>query len=326
MGYNRANYNRIREEYNEKYKRAEEAAEMRRAEVYVTVPTLKALDKEIGHMGLAILKAALSGAPEESIESLRVKNTSLRQARGELLKIHGFPEDYTEVKYECPLCGDTGFVDCKMCACMKKELIQAAYEASGMAQLLATQSFDNFSLDYYTDTPANHHHMQQLLHIMKQYAKNFGEGVQQNLLLFGGTGLGKTHLSTAVARELIDKGFDVYYTGSVQMLADFEYKRFGNSSAGDDINETSRYFDCDLLIIDDLGTEVANQFTASVLYHIINTRLNRAQATIINTNLSQAELRKRYWDRITSRIFGEYLVLPFRGTDIRSQKLGKDQQ
>lgn len=323
MGYNRANYNKIREAYSEKYKRAEESAELRKAEVYLAIPSLRALDKEIGGMGLAILKAALSGDPEASIESLRVKNASLRQARGALLKLNGFPEDYTEIKYECPLCGDTGFVDCKMCVCMKKELTRAAYETSGMAHLLETQSFENFSLEYYTDTPANHRHMQQLLNIMKLYAANFGENENQNLVLFGGTGLGKTHLSTAVAREVIDKGYDVYYTGAVQMLADFEYQRFGNTTAGDEANDTSRYFDCDLLIIDDLGTELSNQFTASVLYNVINTRLSRKQATIINSNLSQADFRKRYWDRITSRVFGEYLVLPFVGTDIRSQKLGK---
>ncbi len=323
MGYNRANYNRIRESYNGKYKRAEEAADLRRAEVYATIPSLRALDKEIGSMGLAVLQASISGNPEEAIESLRAKNTALRQARGELLKLHGFPEDYTDIKYECPLCGDTGFVDCKMCACMKKALVTAAYETSGVADLLKTQSFENFSLDYYQDSPEAYRCMQKIAHIMKQYAMTFGEGEAQNMVLFGGTGLGKTHLSTAVAKVVIDKGYDVYYTGAVQMLSDFEYQRFGNSTTGDDGNDTSRYFDADLLIIDDLGTEVSNQFTTSVLYNIINTRLNRKQATIISSNLSQADFRKRYWDRITSRIFGEYLVLPFVGTDIRSQKLGK---
>ena len=323
MGYNRENYQRIRESYNEKYRRAEEMADMRRAEVYAAIPSLREMDKEIGGVGLAVLKASISGQPEKHIEEIRQKNAQMRQARGELLKLHGFPEDYTEVKYECPLCGDTGFVDCQMCVCMKKELICAAYETSGMAELLRSQSFENFSLDYYADTPANHRHMQQLLHIMKQYAEHFGEGEMQNLVLFGGTGLGKTHLSTSVARVVIDKGYDVYYTGAVQMLSDFEYQRFGNGMSGEAGSDTSRYLDCDLLIIDDLGTEVSNQFTTSVLYHIINTRLNRKQATIINSNLSQTDFRKRYWDRITSRIFGEYLVLPFVGKDIRSQKLAK---
>ncbi len=323
MGYNRANYNRIREAYSEKYKRAEATAELRRAEVYAAIPALRALDKEIGGMGLAILRASLSGNADDAIESLRVKNAALRQTRGELLKLNGFPEDYTDVKYDCSLCGDTGFVDCKMCSCMKKELIAAAYESSGMAKLLATQSFENFSLDYYADSPSNYQHMRQLVSFMMQYAKNFGTEEAQNVMLLGGTGLGKTHLSTAVAKEIIDKGFDVYYTGAVQMISDFEYQRFGNSVAGEEVCDTSRYFDCDLLIIDDLGVEVFNQFTGSVLYHIINTRLNRRQATIINTNLTQLEFKKRYWDRITSRIFGEYNVMPFVGIDVRSQKLGK---
>ena len=323
MGYNRANYNRIREAYQEKYKRAEEAAEMRRAEVYMAIPSLKSLDKELGSMGLAILKAALSGNHEEAIAALKAKNQGLREARGLLLTQAGFPEDYTDVKYQCPACGDTGFVDCKMCQCMKRELIAAAYETSGMAQLLATQSFENFSLEYYADNTQNYHHMQKLLGIMQRYAADFGTGDVKNVVLFGGTGLGKTHLSTAVARVVIDKGYDVYYTGAVQMLADFEYQRFGNSMVGDEISDTSRYFDCDLLIIDDLGTEVSNQFTASVLYQVINSRLNRGQATLINSNLSQADFRKRYWDRITSRVFGEYTVLPVVGTDVRSQKVAR---
>ncbi len=323
MGYNRANYNRIREAYGEKYKRAEEAAEMRRAEVYMAIPALRALDREIGGVGLDILRAALSGNPEEAIQALRSRNQALREARGMLLVQGGFPEDYTDIRYECPKCGDTGYVDCKMCDCMRRELIAAAYETSGMAHLLETQSFENFSLDYYADTPENLRTMQQILNTMKAYAQSFETLENKNVIMMGGTGLGKTHLSTAVAKVIIDKGYDVYYTGAVQMFADFEYQRFGNSTVGEGVNDTSRYFECDLLIIDDLGVEISNQFTASVLYNVINTRLNRGQATVINSNLTQLEFKKRYWDRITSRIYGEYIILPFVGTDVRAQRLKK---
>ena len=221
------------------------------------------------------------------------------------------------------MCADSGFVDFKMCACMKKKIIEAGYETSGMAELLSTQTFENFSLDYYKNDPAAYRRMQQILQLMKQYAESFTVGSSGSLVLFGGTGLGKTHLSSAVARTVLDRGYDVFYTGAVNMLSDFEYQRFGNSMTGDAGQDTSRYLSCDLLIIDDLGTEVTNQFTTSVLYHIINTRLSRKLSTVISSNLSQADFKKRYWDRITSRVLGEYTVLPFVGTDVRSQKLNK---
>ncbi|MBE6557858.1 MAG: DNA replication protein DnaC [Ruminococcaceae bacterium] len=323
MGYNQENYRRIREEYETKYLRAREAADDRKAEAYLAIPELREADREISNMGLQIMKASLSGDYQKTIEELKERTAAVRQAREALLVSHGYPADYTDIKYECPLCSDSGFVDVKMCTCMRKRIIEAGYEASGMAELLRTQSFDNFDLSYYLSDPTVYHRMEQILGMMKQYAETFDPATSGNLILFGGTGLGKTHLSTSVAGVVLDHGYDVFYTGAVTMLSDFEFQRFGNSMTGDAGQDTSRYFSCDLLIVDDLGTEVSNQFTASVLYNLINTRLNRKKPTIISSNLSQADFRKRYWDRITSRVLGEYTVLPFLGTDIRSQKLRK---
>ena len=183
------------------------------------------------------------------------------------------------------------------------------------------QSFDNFSLDYYKTSPEAYKQMSRILLITKGFADNFIPQKSGNMVFFGGTGLGKTHLSSAIARTVIGKGCDVFYSTAVGCLGDFEYQRFGNSTGGDESGDTSRYFECDLLIIDDMGTEVNNQFTTSVLYNIINTRLSRRLSTIISTNLTQEEFRRRYWDRITSRVLGEYTVLPFVGVDIRAQKL-----
>lgn len=324
MGYNRANFNHVREQYRDKYKLAEAAADMRRQEVYLKVPAIRLIDKELSRVGLSILQASLSGNPETAIAELREKTTVLRQAKAELLVQNGYPADYTEIKYECPICGDTGYVDCKMCICMKRDLIKAAYESSGMGQLIQDQTFENFSLDYYKIDPETYRHMQTVLQIAKDYVQDFGkEESRRNLAFFGGTGLGKTHLSSAIAGALIEKGVDVYYAGALQMVSDFEAQRFGSGTTGEELMETSRYLDCELLIIDDLGTEIANQFTASVIYNVINTRLSRKLATVLSSNLMQADFRKRYWDRITSRVFGEYTVVPFRGTDIRLQKVRK---
>ena len=159
---------------------------------------------------------------------------------------------------------------------------------------------------------------------VRRYAESFtleeGKPMSGSLLFLGGTGLGKTHLSTAVARVVISRGYDVYYNSAVGMISDFECRRFGNGMAEGNGDDTVRYTECDLLIIDDLGTEVVNQFTLSCLYHVLNTRLNLQKPTLISTNLTSAELRKTYSDRITSRLIGEYLLIPFYGIDVRKQK------
>lgn len=315
-------YTRIREEYATKYLVAREEADLRRAEVHLAIPEVAEIDRALSETGLSLMKASMEGDDVQNrIAAVRLANEELRRVRAELLTAHGYPADYTEVRYECPLCGDSGFVDTKMCACMKRKLVEAGFEASGMGNLLREQSFDNFDLAYYQSDPAAARRMEQILTLMKKYAETFEAGKSGNLVLFGGTGLGKTHLSSAVARGVIERGCDVFYVSAISMLSDFERERFGNSAGGETGSDTSRYFTCDLLIIDDLGTEVHNQFTASVLYNVINTRLNKRLSTVINTNLTQDDFRKHYWDRITSRVLGEYTVLPFLGTDIRAQKL-----
>lgn len=316
------NYRRIRQEYETKYLRAEEAAEARLAQVQEAIPELRELDRQLSSLGLDILRVIHEGGDvDAAVARLREHNEQMQLRRAALLTAHGFPADYTQIRYECPVCGDSGFVDGKMCACMKKKLIEAGYESSGVGQLLRTQSFENFSLDYYTDDPRAYARMKRIYGIMKEYADGFVPGRADDLALFGGTGLGKTHLSSAVARRVIDRGYDVLYTSAVGMLSDFERQRFGNSSGVGNQADTTRYYDCDLLIVDDLGTEVNNQFTTSILYDVINTRLNRRAATIISTNLDSDEFRKRYWDRITSRVFGEYSILQFLGSDIRSKRI-----
>lgn len=157
-----------------------------------------------------------------------------------------------------------------------------------------------------------------------RYANGFEAGSSGNLLLMGGTGLGKTHLCSAMARVIIERGYDVYYTGAQGMISDFERERFGNSASYGGGEEIGRYFDCDLLIIDDLGTEVTNQFTVACLFNIINTRLSSGRSTIINTNLTPSELQSRYTDRIVSRLLGEYRMLRFVGIDVRKQKLSQN--
>ncbi len=323
MGYNQANYTRIRKEYEDKYLRAREAADRRRAEVLSAIPELYEIDRALGKTGLAIMGAAVRGEDVDSkMAEVRRENEALQEAKRRLLMAHGYPADYTEVKYECPLCMDEGFYNFKICSCMKKKLVEAAYESSGMAHLLRTQSFESFNLNYYADNVKTAAHMKRILDICKAYADGFDPAKCDNLILSGGTGLGKTHLSTSIAKCVIENGYDVFYTSVTNMIADFEVQRYGNSMGGETGLGTTQYFECDLLILDDLGAEIINQFTATVLYNVINTRLSRKKSTIINTNFTSDELQQKYASRITSRLLGEYRFLPFVGRDVRMVRLG----
>ncbi len=323
MPYTNQLYARIREEYRTKYRRAEEAADLRRAEIWAKIPAVAEIDRALRLTGSACMEVAMRGGDVEAeIQEVRHRNAELRATRAALLEAAGYPADYTVPRYECEACHDSGFVLDRMCTCMRRDLINAAYDASGVGDMLREQTFDSFDLSYYEQDPVAHKRMTQIYHKMRQYADTFVSGTSGSLVLFGGTGLGKTHLSSAVARTVIDKGYDVYYVTAVGLLAEFEARRFGSASIGDsESDDPTRCYSTDLLIIDDLGTEVNNQFTSSVLYDLINTRLIRRRATIISTNLAQDEFRKRYYDRITSRVLGEYTVLPFMGKDVRALKL-----
>ena len=324
MGYNQENFRRIREEYSRKYIEVQEAASRRREEVHAILPEVRAIDTQLSDMGLRIMQAALKNDDyQAAVAQLETEARALEQRRARVLEQNGFAADYTAPHYECAACGDTGYVDYKMCDCMRKKLILAGYASSGIGTLIQTQSFDNFSLDYYKNDRMTYLLMQNNFERAKQYAATFHPAKSDNLAMFGGTGLGKTHLSTAIAREVIDGGWDVVYVSCVDMFADYEAQRFGNSTGTPTGADLSRYTDCDLLIIDDLGTELTNQFTTSCLYGLLNTRLNRHLPVILSTNLETDEFRKRYWDRITSRVLGNFTVMPFKGTDVRRQKLNK---
>lgn len=326
MGYNKNNFKRIREEYATKTFRAQEEADLRRSELYAAIPAVREMDQRLSEFGLRIMQTALkSGDTGASIAALREENERIRLARAELLRQHGYPANYSDPQYECEACKDTGYVGIKMCLCMRRRLTEAGMVSSGLSGLMNKQSFENFSLDYYKQNPEHYRMMKQIFDYTVRYAKEFtiekGKPMPKSLLFLGDTGLGKTHLSTAIARGVIERGYDVYYNSAVGMFSDFEYLRFGNSVASSEAVDTSRYTECDLLIIDDLGTEMVNQFTISCLYHVINTRLNLGKPTIISSNLKASELKTTYNERLSSRFKGEYHVFPFYGVDVRKQKI-----
>ncbi len=322
MGYNADNCKKIAEIYREKNFRAQKEAEARKEKLHMLFPEIEAIDNVLAETGMKIFSAALSGEGDigKKMEEFKRANDELLSARREILLSHGYPADFSDIKYECDKCRDTGYVDGKMCSCMRRDLVMAGYESAGVGKLIAKQNFDNFDLSYYSG--AEREQMARVYNSVKSFAADFQENNARNLLFIGMTGLGKTHLSSACAKAVIDRGFDVVYESAQNIFSDFEHERFSRGYNSEETSvKTDRYFECDLLIIDDLGTELVNQFTTSCLYNIVNTRMCSGKSMIINTNLKRGELMEKYQDRITSRLFGEFEICLFAGRDIRSQKL-----
>ena len=322
--YNQENYRRIKREFEQKHFAAAEAAEARMREVEEKIPVLVEIHRTLRSTGFSIFGASLSENGREEMARLKRENQELREVAADLLVQHGYPADYTQIRYECPLCNDTGFTNESngrtLCACMKRALILAGYESSGIGSMLEEQTFDSFSLSYYTEDDQRRN-MERVLERAKQYAETFHGKGSGNLLFFGATGLGKTHLSTAIAKTVIDRGYDVVYDSAQNVFSGFEAERFGRDREGTGSEPTARYFQCDLLILDDLGAEMSNQFSVSCLYQLLNERMLSRMPMIISTNLQFTEIRQRYTDRICSRLLGEFFAFQFSGKDIRMQKL-----
>lgn len=286
------------------------------------IPGFAELDKQISQTGIKIFGSSMGkNDNSKNIELIKSEYDTLVNKKRALLTQNGFSADYCDIKYRCAKCSDTGYVDINICDCLKKEIVFSSLENSGLYSLVQNQSFSSFTLDFYKNDDKIL--MAQNLDLLKEFADSFVPGRSDSFLFIGGTGLGKTHLSSAVAKRVIEKGAYVVYDTALNMFGEFETRRFGSNSysADSDNDDIDRYQDCDLLIIDDLGCELTNQFTVSCLYSILNTRIIKHKSTIISTNLTQTELRKRYSDRIISRIFGEFKPLLFRGSDIREQKI-----
>lgn len=317
MGYSKENYGYVEGILAKRRQESELLSQKHTREVYARCPEIEAIDRRLAGTGFALVRVAMEKVDVEArVAALKEENLALQAKRAGLLSSLGLPENYTDVIPVCPHCRDTGRLAQGLCSCMKQMLIEAGYRSSGLGALLKKQSFDNFSLHFYKDEALKYATL--ALQTAKEFAESF-EKTGRNLLFMGGTGLGKTHLSTAIAKRAIERGFDVVYETAQNVIADFEYDRF-KSGYGDTESKSEKYFECDLLIMDDLGAELTNQFTVSSLYNIINTRINLGKSMIINTNLGQKNLFERYDERIASRLFGEFDPFLFRGVDIRRQK------
>lgn len=298
---------------------------LRIARAYKLNPKIREIDDElrgtvIDAMGLALSRGT---DPEEAIAEIREENLFLQSERARELMAAGLPVDYTDERYMCPVCRDTGYDGTQICSClMALYREEQTKELSSMLDM-GNETFDHFDLDYYDSVPdpvtgiSPRNHMDLVYETCVIYAETFGKS-SKNLFMSGQTGLGKTFLSTCIAKVVSEKGFSVVYDTAASVFARFEDEKFAKdedtASAKADVY---RYLTCDLLIIDDLGTELATAFVTSALYNLINTRLITGKKTIISSNCSMQELKNRYSPQIMSRLQGEYEVLHFLGRDIR---------
>lgn len=284
------------------------------AELDALYPDIAEIDRELSSASSQIISALSSDNCEKIIEKIKERNLFLQEERRKKLVSYGVSPDYDSPVFSCPVCSDTGYDGKTFCSCVIKMCARDAYLSSGLGKALLDQTFESFSLKYYGGK--DREDMSDVLDTCIYFADNFGTGT--NLLLTGGTGLGKTHLSSAIAQRVIDKGYTVIYESAQNIFDSFESVRFGKGN-----DDTAKYLSCDLLIIDDLGTEFFTQYTASVLYQLLNQRLMNGKSVILSTNLGGKELLKRYGERIYSRLLGSFDTCVFTGNDIRLIKLGE---
>ncbi|MGN0980218.1 MAG: ATP-binding protein [Candidatus Avoscillospira sp.] len=296
---------------------AESAA--RTEEIYTQYPRLREIDRAMRQsVAKAVAAAFRKGEdPTAAIEAIKQENLALQQEREWILEAADLDETALEPTVVCPRCGGSGYVGASMCECLR-ELCRQEQKKELSSLLSGNEHFGQFRLDYYPTEPdpvlgvSPRQLMQNTYTRCRQYAREFSLK-SPSLLFSGGPGLGKTFLSACIARTVADNGFSVVYDTAGKLFSDFEAVKFG-SGTGD---LTKKYLSCDLLIIDDLGTEMTTQFTQSVLYQVVNTRLMDGKPVIISTNLDDKGLRQRYAAPIASRLLGSYETCMFLGRDIR---------
>lgn len=299
----------------------------RRNAIFQRQPRLREIDNELKATMSRIISGALRRGtdPRPAVNRLRDENLSLQEERRQLLSAMHLPEDALEEKPACALCGDTGYRGGAVCRCLRSYYAQEQQKELSRMLDLGNQSFDTFSLDWYptqynTALGSSAHEIMEFTYdVCADYAHRFGKK-PANLLLSGNPGLGKTHLSAAIAREVSAGGWSVVYDTAAHVFERFETQKFSREDSGETDSDVERILNCDLLILDDLGTEMTTAFVQSALYQIINTRLMEKKSTIISTNLTPDKLAQRYSPQIASRIEGEYQILPFAGDDIRKLK------
>ena len=324
MALSNSQYDHLMRTYEQKQLDNEFQLRKRYEKAYALIPELEEVDHSISSLSVKKARLLLDG-DQTALSSLKSELKELSARKPTLLKAHGLPANYLELHYQCPDCKDTGYIGNKKCHCFKKAIIGLLYDQSNIKKFPVEADFSNFRLDYY---PVSHYDkktgrssrsmMEDTLRICHHFIDSFGTEFN-NLFFYGDVGVGKTFLSTCIAKEIMNREYSVLYFSAPQLFNTLAKNAFDKNDI-DAHNMCEYIFDCDLLIIDDLGTEYTNAFIASQFFTCINERLLHRKSTIISTNLSLESLADLYTERSFSRITSRYSLLKIVGDDIRIKK------
>ena len=321
MAYSEAVLQRAQTRLEQARQQHDEETRSRIAAIYAQQPRLKEIDTKLRQTAARVMAVSFRRGedPSQAMEALRKENLALQQEREWILESNDIDPDDLDDAPICPNCGGRGYVGAVMCDCLRELCRQEQKKELSQILGIGRESFERFQLDYYPaeydpDLGASPRElMKRVYERAVRYAQTFTPAAG-SMLFMGATGLGKTFLSACIAKAVAERGFSVCYVSSETMFADFEQQKF-RPREGEDL--TRKYLGCDLLILDDLGTEMTTQFTIAALYQVVNTRLMENRATIVSTNLPVGDLDRRYSAQIASRLLGAYTMMKFCGNDIR---------
>lgn len=323
MALNNSQYDEIQRGYDERQLHNKDILAVRTKEVHTKAPEFLEIERSIAECSVASARKFFDG-DESAISELKLQIAALRARKAALLESLGYPANYLQPIYTCPDCKDTGFIDGERCHCFTQQAIDMIYTQSNIKDILAKENFSNFSFDYYSDTIVNPatgltslENAKSAYTVCQNFINNFDKTFA-NLYFYGDTGTGKTYLSNCIAKELLDKGHSVIYFTAFQLFDILSKGIFDKDNKA--VTAHQNIFDCDLLIIDDLGTELSNSFTTSQLFLCLNERILRKKSTIVSTNLNMGQIADIYSERVLSRISSCYTIIKMFGDDIRMKK------
>lgn len=298
----------------------ENALKERQAEISNKLPEVFEIEKKIAKLCINLSVSAFKDIDNRAayLSELKERIMNLRIKKSELLVANGYPADYINIKYSCNKCKDTGYIGNKKCVCYNQKLVKLYYKNSDLKTMLENNNFENFNINYYStnktgDEPKSprKNMEEKIIPYIMEYIKTF-QDINSNLLFYGNSGTGKTFLSNCIAKDLLDKGFLVVYRTADDLLHDIKRIKFENDATLEDL-----LLNCDLLIIDDLGTEQITDFSSTELFNLLNKKLLLNKKMLISSNYSLEKLSRNYSERITSRLLGNFTLFKFYGEDIR---------
>ena len=324
MKYTKKAYMLAEDELLSRRNKAESEQRDRFREVSAISPEIVDVDRRIKSINIELLKVITKKSKDidasEMVMQIKNNNADAHKRKEEILSQIGYPKDYLDTKYNCEKCADRGYAEGEMCSCMKQLLTEYTFDELSDKCDIELHDFDEFLLDYYPAGSGNDDPRKQMSMILNRcisFANNFSLS-SDSLFMLGNTGLGKTFLCSCIAKRVIEKGHRVVFRSVLNVFEDALSEHYGKK----DGNTLGDIHDADLVILDDLGSEFSNQ-SDPILYQILNDRINLHRPTIITSNLSIPQFDKRYNERIVSRLFGEFELLPFVGNDIRIEKRDK---